>query len=167
MHKFPEKAITKRTIIRRIQLSDANDWKSFNNAIAKRMDWPKVPSVVYARNEILHYAKMWDAGKRYAYSILDRQTGQVIGDLHFKFIDKRKRVEFGYALSPKFWGTGIIYEVLRAAKSMADGLTLWCKVETSNIRSWKSLEKFRATFKGERMFVIEKQRKLMRVYEVK
>jgi RimJ/RimL family protein N-acetyltransferase len=169
MHKplFPEVLQTKRTTLRRIELSHAMGWKAFNNAIAKRMDWPIVPSVVYARNEILHYQAMWDRGEQYIYIVLDKK-GKVIGDLHIKSLIA-KRAEIGHALHPTVWGTGITYEVLTAVQNTAarKALMLWGKVEEENIRSWRSLEKHGATFIGARMFTIAKQRRRMRVYELR
>lgn len=171
---FPEQMRTKRTLLRKVSIGDAAGWKSFNNRIAKRMgaeglSWPEVPSVVYARNEILHYLAMWANGERYVYSILQRETGELIGDFHLKSIDRaRRRAEFGHALSPAVWGTGITYETLDAVRMAAARrhYTLWCKVEEANIRSWKSLERHKAKFKGVRTVTIDGVRKHVRVYEL-
>lgn len=169
MREFPKRMTTKRTILRKISLDDAAGWKNFNNAIAKKMRWPPVPSIVYARNEIIHYLRMWDVGKRYVYIILDRKTGKIIGDFHLKSLDwKRKRLEFGHALHPSTWGTGMTYETLDAIRKAAErqGLTPWAQVEEENIRSWKSLEKYRATFKGTKLMQVGGVRKRMRIYEL-
>lgn len=167
MHDFPARLVTKRTILRRIQLTDAAGWKSYNNAIAKKMPWPHVPSIVYARNELLHYAAMWEKGTHYVYSVLDKKTGKVIGDFHLKGI-RGNRAEYGHALHPSVWGTGITYETLDAMKTMTKqrGITLWGKVEEENVRSWKSLEKYNARFMGRRTFTVGNERKQMRVYEL-
>ena len=167
MHEFPKKIKTKRAVLQKIALDDAAGWKSFNNQIAKRMPWPAVPSIVYARNEILHYEAMWERGTRYVYSI--KWHGKVIGDFHLKSIDKkRKRLEFGHALHPSVWGTGITYEVLDAIKSIMKKrrLAAWGKVEEENIRSWKSLEKYKAKFIGTRTLRIDGVKKRMRFYEL-
>lgn len=167
MPKLPERLITRRTIIRRMSLPDAAGWKSFNNAIARKMPWPKVPSIVYARNEILHYMRAWEKDTQYVYAVLDRKTGEVIGDFHIKGVSG-KRAEYGHALHPKAWGTGITYETLDAVRAAAAkrGLRLWGKVEEENVRSWKSLEKYGAKFKGRKTFSINGVRKSMRVYEL-
>lgn len=174
MPEFPLQMSTKRTIMRRISIDDARGWKAFNNRIAQRMaqdglSWPPVPSVVYARNEILHYLQMWSAGERYVYSITDRGSGAVIGDFHLKSVDReRKRIEFGHALDPCTWGTGITYETLDAVKGMLKrrGYTPWCKVEEGNVRSWKSLEKYKAKFKGTKPTTVNGRRMVMRMYEL-
>ena len=163
--------------MRRIRLDDAAGWKGFNNAIAKRMlldtppqRWSGVPSIVYARNEIHHYDDDWQQGSRYVYSVVDRTTGKIIGDFHVEGIDAvRHRAEYGHALHPRVWGTGITYETLDAVKraARAKGILLWGKVEPENVRSWKSLEKYGATFTGEQSFTINKRRKKMRVYELR
>ena len=166
MPELPELIKTKRALLRRISVDDAAGWKSFNNAIAKRTQWPIVPSIVYARNELLNYMEMWSK-ERYVYIVLDKD-GKVIGDFHFKSIDrKRHRMEFGHALHPAVWGTGVTYELLDAMKKAAQnaGFTLWCKVDPANIRSWKSLEKYKAIFIGRRSFK-DDMNKPMKVYEL-
>src|SRR5437762_200575 len=133
---FPTQMMTKRTILRRIALADAAGWKSFNNAIAKRMTWPNVPSIVYARNEILHYDEMWQHREAFVYSVLEKSTGKVIGDFHLKSIDHRRcSAEIGHALHPRVWGTGITHETLDAARNAAKriGYRLWAKVEQENV----------------------------------
>jgi RimJ/RimL family protein N-acetyltransferase len=167
MPEFPEQITTKRTVLRRIRFGDAAAWKSFNNAIARKTSWPKVPSIVYARNEMLNYEQDWDKGTRYVYAIIDRQTKELIGDFHIKSV-RNKRAEYGHALHPNVWGTGITYETLDAVCAAAKRLriALWGKVEEENIRSWKSLEKYHAKFKGVRTFSIHGERKKMRVYEL-
>jgi RimJ/RimL family protein N-acetyltransferase len=168
MRDFPLRMTTKRTILRKISLEDAAGWKSFNNAIARRMQWPAVPGIVYARNEILHYLAMWRSKTRYTYIIIERSSGKIIGDFHIKSL-LRGRAEFGHALHPSVWGTGITYETLDAVRKAAArrGIVLWAKVEEGNVRSWKSLEKYKATFKGTRNFLVGKERKRMRVYELR
>jgi RimJ/RimL family protein N-acetyltransferase len=162
---FPEQITTKRTTLRRIALEHAAGWKSFNNAIAKKMPWPIVPSVVYARNEILHYDGQW--GKRFVYIVIEKSTGRIIGDFHLKSVGSR-RAEFGHALHPDVWGTGITHEVLDAMAQQARrvGLRLWGQVEEENIRSWRSLEKRKAKFKGTRTLTVDGKRKRMRIYEL-
>lgn len=151
-------------------LADAQGWKSFNNAIVRKMpEWQSVPSVVYARNELLHYVAMRERGTRYAYSVIERSSGKIIGDFHIKSIDvRRKRAEFGHALHPRVWGTGITYETLDAVRTVArkHGYVLWAKVEESNTRSWKSLERYNATFKGTRVMAVAGKPAHMRVYEI-
>ena len=167
MHELPTIITTKRTMLRRVAPADAAGWKSFNNAIAKRMPWPIVPSIVYARNELLNYVEMWPK-ERYVYIVLDKK-GKIIGDFHLKSIDtKHGRMEFGHALHPSVWGTGITYEILDAVRKAVGktGFTLWCKVEVDNIRSWKSLEKYKATFIGQRSYKIDGVAKKMNVYEL-
>lgn len=166
MLKFPEKIVTKNTMMRRITLQDAAGWKSFNNAIAKVTKWPHVPSIVYARNELLHYHRMWDSGEHYVYIVLDK-AGNIIGDFHLKDIEKN-RVEFGHALHPRVWGTGITYELMDAMRKVAKqlSLTLWGRTEEENVRAWKSLEKYNAKYLGTKTFTINKEKKKMRVYEL-
>jgi RimJ/RimL family protein N-acetyltransferase len=112
---------------------------------------------------------MWEEGTRFAYVIVDRASGKVIGDFHLKQVDTRgRRMEFGHALAPSAWGTGITHEtidaVARAARAM--GYRLWAKVEVSNIRSWKSLENRGAVFVGTRSFNVHGEKERMRVYEL-
>jgi RimJ/RimL family protein N-acetyltransferase len=166
---------TARTVLRKVSIEDAAAWKSFNNLIVKRMateglSWPPVPSIVYARNELLHYLQEWERGTRYVYMIVDKSTGAVVGDFHIKSIDRRrKRAEFGHALHPRLWGTGVTHETLDALKRAASrrGYLLWASVEEGNIRSWRSLENHGATFKGTRAMQTAGVRKRMRIYELR
>jgi len=167
---FPTTVRTKRTILRQITLDDAKAWKSFNNKINKKMEsWPIVPSIVYARNEILNYERVWKSAEGHVYVVIAQKTGKLIGDVHLKKADKKyKRVEFGHALTPEVWGTGITYELLDAIKTMTKRkkLIVWGKVEEENIRSWKSLEKYGATYTGKKKYKINNEYKQMRVYEL-
>lgn len=170
LQRLPSVLTTKRTVLRPITMDDALQWKTFNNAINRRMQsWPIVPSIVYARNEILHYLQMRDEGKRLVYSIVMRDTGRVIGDFHLKTVDaKQRRVEFGHALHPDAWGTGITYETLNAIRRAvkSEGYTPWAKVEETNIRSWSSLEKYGAKFLGLRTTSVGGRRVRVRCYEL-
>jgi RimJ/RimL family protein N-acetyltransferase len=167
---FPHAMKTPRTILRPITIDDAGGWKRFNNRIVARMPrWPGAPSVVYARNEILHLIDMAKSGEEYTYSILDRASGDIIGDFHIKNIDREKRMaEFGHALDPTYWGTGVTYETIavvhRAAKRR--GYWLWCAIEEGNIRSWKSIEKYGARLRGKRALDANGQKKTVRIYDL-
>ncbi len=167
---WPETIFAKRAVLRRIAIDDALEWKKFNNAIKKRMpEWPQVPSIIYAKNEILNYIEMWDEKERFIYTISDKKTGEIVGDFHIKFFErKRRRMEFGHALHPKVWGTGFTYEVLDGVQKVAKKLKiiLWCKIEEENIRSWKSIEKYGAQYKWTRTYLIQGKKYRMRVYDL-
>jgi|GEM_PF-437313 len=169
MRDFPTSFRTARMIVRDITVDDAGGWKRFNNQIAVQMkSWSVVPSIVYARNEILHYIHERTLRKGYVYVILDT-NGKIIGDLHLKNIDReRRRVEIGHAFDPSCWGTGRSHELLAAVCAIArrKRFTVWGKVEEENIRSWKSLEDFGATPKGRRVFRLFNTRVALRVYEL-
>jgi methylated-DNA-[protein]-cysteine S-methyltransferase len=161
---------TRRAILRPITLDDAAAWKSCNNAIRQRMpSWPRVPSVVYARNEILHYIGMRERGERYVYAILERGSGELIGDFHLKSVDRRRRrVEFGHSLHPRVWGGGITYETLDAIRRACSriGYTPWAKVDEENVRSWRSLERYAARYCGAHQERVGGHSVRMRVYEL-
>ena len=167
---FPSAMRSRRVILRPITIDDAGAWKRFNNAITRRNPaWPIVPSMLYAKNELLHYDLMRERGTRTVYAVVERSSGTVIGDFHLKRFDHAKRrVEFGHALHPRVWGSGTTYEVLNAVRNASRriGYTLWAKVESANIRSWKALEKFGATFCGERTTTLCGRRMKMRYYEL-
>ena len=129
--------------------------------------WPIVPSVVYARNELLHYADLRERGVEHVYVVIDRVSGRVIGDLHLRAIDTvRRRFEIGHALDPAWWGTGLSHELLDTIVSFArrNGYMVWGKVDDDNIRSWRSLENYGARLSGRKFFSVQGHRTRMRVY---
>jgi RimJ/RimL family protein N-acetyltransferase len=166
VRKFPETIRTRRTTLRRISLADAAGWKRCNNRIAKRQEWPIVPSVVYARNEILHYTVQWETGTRYTYVVLDG-TDKVIGDLSIKNLNPRtKRAEYGHAFDPSVWGSGVAHEIMTAMKRTAAraGYRLWGRTDVRNIRSWRSLERYGARYDGTCYVKFDGKRLRMRYY---
>lgn len=137
---------TRRLLLRPFQESDAADLYEYakDPRVGPIAGWPVHTSVENSR-EIIR--TVFAAPNTFA--VAERETGKVIGSAGFT---GRSRVEFpapndelGYALSPAFWGRGLMPEACRALLAYGFeemGLdTIWCTHYEENHRSRRVIEK--------------------------
>lgn len=92
------------------------------------------------------------------FALVDKASGKVIGSAGFTGRSRaefpQKNDELGYALSPSFWGRGLMpeaaAELLRYAFEELDLAAVWCSHYMDNSRSRRVIEKsgFRFQFDG-------------------
>ena len=86
----------------------------------------------------------FNLGLEMAFSIIEKKSEQVIGNIHFTNITEGYLAEVGYILNPDFWGLGYMTEALSAANNFAFDCGLVkiravCELENKN--SIRLLEK--------------------------
>ncbi|MBN1765493.1 MAG: GNAT family N-acetyltransferase [Sedimentisphaerales bacterium] len=104
-------------IIRKLRAADAGDiYKNIRTRQISRwtllLPWPypKDGAIKFIRNQ----QRLWRLGKGYAFGIILKDTGEVIGGLGLGKVDKKhKCAEVGYWLGRKYWRQGIMTEAVR------------------------------------------------------
>ena len=142
---------TKRTILRPFTEADAEDLFAYakDPRVGPIAGWKPHESVEESR-EIIR--TVFSAPNTFA--VVDRATGRVIGSAgfvrHGKAWDGEKSQAIGYALSPAYWGRGIMPEV--AAELLRFGFQdlgleeIWCTHYRENARSRRVIEKSGFTY---------------------
>ena len=142
---------TERTILRPFTLNDAADVYAYckDPRVGPIAGWKPHESVEESR-EIIRTV----FSSPNAFAVADRETGRVIGSAgfvrHGKAWDGEKSQAIGYALSPAYWGRGIMPEV--AAELLRFGFQdlgleeIWCTHYRENARSRRVIEKSGFTY---------------------
>ena len=137
---------TKRLILRPFQESDAADLYEYakDPRVGPIAGWPVHTSVENSR-EIIRTV----FAAPHTFAVADRETGRVIGSAGFTG-QKRADLpvpndELGYALSPAFWGRGLMpeaaAELLRYGFEELGLACIWCSHYTQNSQSRRVIEK--------------------------
>ena len=142
---------TKHTILRPFTEADAEDLFAYakDPRVGPIAGWKPHESVEESR-EIIR--TVFSAPNTFA--VVDRETGRVIGSAgfvrHDKAGDNEKIQAIGYALSPDYWGRGIMSEA--AAELLRFGFEdlgleeIWCTHYRENARSRRVIEKSGFTY---------------------
>ena len=140
---------TRRTVLRPFAGTDAEDLYAFckDPRVGPIAGWKPHESLEESR-EIIR--TVFSAPNTFA--VVDRETGRVIGSAGFvtpsgpaDAAHQGQSSEIGYALSPDYWGRGIIPEVVRELLRYGFqelGLDeIWCTHYQENSRSRRVIEK--------------------------
>lgn len=106
-----------RLLMRLIEPEDAPAIFEFAKVpeIARDMGWQPHPSVQHTRECIL----FWRETGWLSFSIVLKETGKVIGTIGIETDALRRALpsvrSLGYALSPRYWGRGLMTEAVTAA----------------------------------------------------
>lgn len=137
---------TERTLLRPFTEDDAEDLFAYakDPRVGPIAGWKPHESVEESREIIRTVFSAPDT-----FAVVDRETGRVIGSAGFvrrgKAWDGEKSLAIGYALSPAYWGRGIMPEV--AAELLRYGFEelglseIWCTHYEENSRSRRVIEK--------------------------
>ena len=146
---------TERLLLRPFVEEDAADLYEYarDPRVGPPAGWPPHGS----RGESLEIIRTVFAAP-HTFAVVDRATGKVIGSAGFT---GKARAEFptpndelGYALSPVFWGRGLMpeaaAELLRYAFEDLELAAVWCSHYRDNLRSRRVIEKcgFSFAFEG-------------------
>lgn len=107
---------TKRLILRRIILEDANDYFAMRNCpeTMKYICKPLQTSIEETKEKILRINEMINFNDGIAWAVCLKPNNQMIGTVSFhKLLKEHYRAEVGYMLHPKFWQQGIITEAVK------------------------------------------------------
>ena len=145
---------TKRLFLRPFQENDAADLYEYakDPKVGLPAGWPPHKSMEESR-EIIR--TVFAAPNTFA--VVDRASGKVIGSAGFtgktreEFLQKND--ELGYALSPAFWGRGLmpeaVSELLRYAFEELGLAAVWCSHYADNPQSQRVIEKSGFSFQME------------------
>jgi RimJ/RimL family protein N-acetyltransferase len=113
--------------------------------------WENLPYKINSENDFADYINNLkdeiDKGIRYPFTIIENQSGEILGSTGFKFIDEvNKKLEIGTTwLATKTWGTKVNLEskylLLNFCFTDNDVMRIEIKTREANIRSQKAIEK--------------------------
>ncbi len=110
---------TKRLILRRLELSDAEDayhnWTN-DGEVTKFLTWPTHENIQMTRNFIQSNVDQYDKESDfYSWGIECKEIGQVIGSIGAVNVNERaESVHIGYCIGKAYWNRGIISEAFGA-----------------------------------------------------
>ena len=149
---------TKRLLLRPFTEGDAADLYEYakDPKVGLPAGWPPHKSMEESR-EIIR--TVFAAPNTFA--VVDRASGKVIGSAGFTGKTReefpQKNDELGYALSPAFWGRGLmpeaVSELLRYAFGEMGLAAVWCSHYADNPQSQRVIEKSGFSFRMEETVV--------------
>lgn len=116
---LPEYFETDRLRLKRLRYEDAEEifftYASKTDA-TRFVSWPTHRTVGDTRSYLRFVVPAWDAGKDYTYGLRLRQNGKLVGSIGA--INDQGEIQFGYILSPTYWGKGFATEACKALLSV-------------------------------------------------
>lgn len=107
---------TKRLILRRFKLEDANDvYNNYasNDNVTRYLSWPSHQSVDVSRHYIEYLVACYKNIDKYEWAIELKEIKKVIGSIGIVRINyEDESVEIGYVIGEDYWGKGLTPEAL-------------------------------------------------------
>lgn len=107
------------------------------------VSWPTHQSISETLNFLKMKADDWNEGKDYAYGIIKKSSGELIGGLGA--INEKGKVAIGYILNKNFEGRGYTTEAVKGLTQLLlvqpDIWRIWALCDNDNIGSHRVLEK--------------------------
>lgn len=142
----PQVIETKRLVLRRPRMSDADD--IFHNyaadtEVTRYVAWRPY----YDRNEVAPFLQSrlarWDSGEEFSWAITNVHEDRVIGMIGCRV--REHAADLGYVMSRSFWGRGYTTEAANAVVDWASNLEfvyrVWALCDVENKASARELEK--------------------------
>jgi len=142
----PEVITTRRLVLRRPRMSDAND--IFDNytadpEVTRYVIWPPYTD----RSEVAPFLQSrlarWDSGEEFSWAITRAEEDRVIGMVGCR--EREQAADIGYVMSRKYWNRGYITEAAKAVVDWAGNLEfiyrVWAVCDVENRSSARVLEK--------------------------
>jgi len=109
---------TKRLILRKFELTDADDmyknWAS-DDKVTKFLTWPTHKDIEISRKVVEMWVKDYSEDNNYQWCIELKSIGEAIGSIGVvDYKENIEAVEIGYCIGSKYWGMGITTEALKA-----------------------------------------------------
>lgn len=143
---LPERAETERLLLQRLRYEDAEEiFYSYASKpeVTKYVSWPTHQSIEDTRHFLKYARQGWLSGTDYSYSIRLKNNNNLLGSIGA--MNDSGKVQFGYCLSPTYWGKGYATEACRLLMDLLTNESLvyriWTVVDTENIASIKVLRK--------------------------
>lgn len=108
---------TDRLLLRRPKLSDARQMFAYakDERVARYVLWNTHQNIGDSRRHLWDLIKGNALGQSLQFSVIEKETGTMIGTAGFVCFDKESQVgEIGYSLGYDHWGKGYAKELLRA-----------------------------------------------------
>ena len=147
---------TERLILRRVELTDAEDM--YNNycgsdVVTEYLSWSTHKSLedtkAYLENVAL---PKYEQENTYLWVLVLKETNQVIGCIEASKVNlELKSVMFGWVLSEKYWGQGLMPEAARVIRDYLfdEGFVrLWAYHNTNNPKSGRVMQKIGMVHEG-------------------
>ncbi|MER2028625.1 MAG: GNAT family protein [Solibacillus sp.] len=155
---------TKRLHLRRMEISDSQSlFKIWSDPhVTEFMNISSFIHEAQAKEMIELLEELAQAGKAVRFSMIERNSKEIIGTCGFNSIDfDNAKAEIGYDIAKAYWGMGFAPEGIRALMDYAFGTLklnrIEAKVEPANVNSIKVLQKLNFKFEGTlRQFEISK-----------
>lgn len=114
--KFPKKEL-RNVVLREINLKDVEKFYEYiaNEEVRKYLADSEIPSSLEsAKMELMYWATLFLKKSSIYWAIADKESDQIIGTCGFNSWSKEhRRVEISYDLSYRYWGKGIMTEVVQ------------------------------------------------------
>jgi ribosomal-protein-alanine N-acetyltransferase len=143
---FPEKIETNRLLLQRLRYEDAEEiFYSYASKpeTTRYLSWKMHTSIEDTRAFVRYAMESWNLGLDYTFSIREKVTGKFAGS--FGVIHEDGKIQFGYVLSPTFWGKGYATEACQAVmailKTFPSLFRVGTFVDTDNVASIRVLLK--------------------------
>lgn len=146
---------TTHLALRKVRLSDAPDIFAFASdpAVARYTTWPPPPTVKATEAFVRELLQRYAQGLVAPWGIVHRDDRKLIGSCGFSYVMAwHGRAEVAYALSPAYWGRGLMPEALRAVLAFGfqtlqlNRIEARCEVE--NRASERVMQKVGMQFEG-------------------
>ena len=108
---------TSRLLLRQMEAADAPSLYRYwsDREVTRHMNISPLENVSQAAEMIALLNSLAVYGQAFRWSILSRETRQVLGSCGFNHIDREnRRAEVGYELGKEYWGQGFMLEALGA-----------------------------------------------------
>lgn len=121
-HQGTKPMETQRLILRRYTVDDAEEmfqnWAN-DEEVTKYLTWPPHGDVSVTRAYLTESVEAYASPDTYHWALVLKETGELIGDICAKTIEKIETAQFGWCIGRKWWGNGYVPE---AAKAISDYL---------------------------------------------
>ena len=151
--KAPETFQTERLILRKSRVEDAPaifETYAQDSEVTRYLIWKPHKNVQETEQFLSACEQLWQTGKDFAYAILLKDDGNLIGMISLHPIGFK--LEIGYVLAHPYWGKGYMTEALCAAikwvLSQPDIFRVQATCDIENIGSARVMEKAGMTCEG-------------------
>lgn len=151
----PPELITKRLILRKLQVTDYADMYEYSRLeeVTRYLLWDPHPDEHYTARYLDMVQSQYKSGEYYDWGIVWRENGKLIGTCGFTSFDlPNNRAEVGYVINPAYRGRGIAPEALMAVLDYAFNELRLHRIEAKyifgNDASRRVMEKCSMTFEG-------------------
>lgn len=147
---------TERLILRRVELSDAEDM--FNNycgsdIVTEYLSWNTHKSLEDTKEYLTNVAlPKYEKENTYLWVLVKKDINQVVGCIEASKVDlELKSVMFGWVLGEKFWGQGLMPEAARVIRDYLfdEGFVrIWAYHNAKNLKSGRVMQKIGMIHEG-------------------